>query len=211
VEVGAPSGRAKTILVDLTGKLPPRARRLRVTTGFEIYWDRIALFERGEKAGRTTLLTATAADLHHRGYSKLHRLADTAMLVPEYEEVESTPLWRITPSGWATRYGAVDELIVSRDNALVAVAGGDELTLEFAADNLPTKGSRMERDFFLWVSGWDKDSDFHVVTGTSIEPWPWHGLDDQNYGRQMRPAFTNDTWIPKYNTRWIGERILSRH
>jgi hypothetical protein len=133
------------------------------------------------------------------------------LLVPDYTHVQPAPLWRITPSGWATRYGPVDELIASGDNALALVCGGDELTLEFAVDRLPSKPAGAERDFFLFVSGWDKDSDFHVATGTTIEPLPWHGFNDQTYGTAQRPAFTNDAWIQQYNTRWVGERILSRH
>ena len=64
--------------------------------------------------------------------------------------------------------------------------------------------------FFLFTSGWDKDSDFHVASGTSIEPLPWHGLNDQTYATAPRPAFTNDAWMQQYNTRWVGPRILSR-
>jgi tetratricopeptide (TPR) repeat protein len=210
VEVGAPSGRAKTILVDLAGKLPPGAQRLRVTAAFEIHWDRLALFERaGEAQTQVTRFIPSRTDLHRRGYSEMSALLGTSLLVPNYEKVESQPLWRLTPGGWATRYGAVDELVRDRDNALALICAGDELTLEFAAENLPAKPAAAVRDYFLFVSGWDKDSDFHVVSGTTIEPWPWHGLNDQTYGTQPRPAFTNDAWMQKYNTRWVGPRILS--
>ena len=211
--VGAPSGRAKTVLVDLAGKLPPGARRLRVTAAFEIHWDRLALLERADETQtRVTRLTPARTDLHRRGYSEMQPVTPSAptLLVPDYAAVQSTPLWRITPGGWATRYGAVDELIASRDNALALVAAGDELTLEFAADQLPPKPVRQERDFFVFLSGWDKDSDFHVASGTTIEPWPWHGLNDQTYATQPRPTFTNDAWIQHYNTRWIGPLIHSR-
>ena len=239
VEVGAPSGRAKTILVDLADKLPVGARRLRVTTAFEIHWDRIALFERAsESSMRVVQLPPTHTDLHRRGYSEMVSLSRShgrsrndepaghnwslvppvdllsngaaTLLVPDYDRVETTPLWRITPSGWATRYGAVDELLAARDNALVLVTGGDELSLAFAAEKLPPKQDGMEREFFLLVSGWDKDSDFHVASGTTIEPLPWHGQDDQAYRLRPRPAFTNDAWIQEYNTRWVGPRILSQ-
>jgi hypothetical protein len=232
VEVGAPSGRAKTILVDLANKLPSGTRRLRVTTAFEIHWDRVALFERtNELRPRVTRLSPTRTDLHWRGYSEMIevgrdvviaplnvtnpqsgavRTPRPTLLAPDYSRVQSTPLWRTTPSGWATRHGSVDELISARDNALAIVVGGDELTLEFAADQLPLKPEGTVRDFFLLTSGWDKDSDFHVAAGDRIEHLPWHGLDDQIYGTQPRPAFTNDAWIQKYNTRWIGQRIVSR-
>ncbi len=46
VDVGAPAGKTKTILVDLAKKLPPGARRLRLTTAFEIHWDSAALCEK---------------------------------------------------------------------------------------------------------------------------------------------------------------------
>src|SRR2546425_10903325 len=51
VVVGAPCGKTKTIVVDLTGKLPAGSRRLRLSTAFEIHWDRIALFEKVQTAG----------------------------------------------------------------------------------------------------------------------------------------------------------------
>ena len=38
--VGMPAGKTKTILVDLAGRLPAGTRRLRLTTTFEIRWDR---------------------------------------------------------------------------------------------------------------------------------------------------------------------------
>ncbi len=232
VELGAPSGRAKTIVTDLSGKLPSGARRLRVTAAFEIHWDRVALFERGGRgANASHAPRSDRTDLHRRGYSEMVEVgrgvltapASTSgtpdgavrtprptLLVPDYSRVNAAPLWRLTPSGWATRYGEVDELVTSRDNALAIIAAGDELTLEFAAEKLPAKPENTEREFFVFVSGWDKDSDFHVKTGTTIEPLPWHGLNDQTYGNVPRPAFTNDAWIQKYNTRWVGERILSR-
>ena len=221
VELGAPSGRAKTILTDLTGKLPSGTRRLRINAAFEIHWDRIALFERVDENQTTiTRVAPTHTDLHWRGYSQMVEVGHSSSagqatgtplpIVPDYARVTGTPLWRLTPSGWATRYGAVDELLAARDNALVLVCGGDELSLEFDANRLPPKASGSERDFFVFVSGWDKDSDFHVASGTTIAPLPWHGLNDQTYSTDARPAFTNDAWIQKYNTRWVGERIMAR-
>jgi hypothetical protein len=214
VELGAPSGRAKTIITDLTGKLPSGTTRLRVTAAFEIHWDRIALFEpAGETQTRVTRLAPARTDLQFRGYSQMKPFAANVptLIVPDYADVQSTPLWRISPSGWATRYGDVNELVNARDNALVLICGGDELTLEFSAAQLPPKSADAERDFFIFVSGWDKDSDFHVRTGTTLEPLPWHGLNDQTYGAAPRPAFSNDAWIEKYNTRWVGPRIFSRN
>jgi hypothetical protein len=66
------------------------------------------------------------------------------------------------------------------------------------------------REFFLYSVGWDKDSDFHVECGTTVGPLPFHGMADQLYGKQERPAGIDDAWIEKWNTRWVGPLTLSR-
>jgi hypothetical protein len=85
--------------------------------------------------------------------------------------------------------------------------GGDELTLRFAENRLPAKPTGSTRDFFMYTDGWDKDADFHVARGTTVEPLPYHGMDDQLY-RQL-PATTPE-WATKYNTRWVGPETLKR-
>ncbi len=211
VTAGAPAGKTKTILVDLVGKLPPGSRRLRLSTAFEFHWDRAALFEkRNNSETKITTLAPTATDLHWRGFSGFADLPWSQPLTPVYEGATPNPHWRITPGGWCTRYGEVAELIAAQDNALVLLNGGDELTLSFSADQLPPKPPGVTREFFFYSVGWDKDSDFHVAAGTTVEPLPWHGMDDQLYGHQPRPTFTNDAWMHKFNTRWVGQKILTR-
>lgn len=205
VVVGAPAGNTKTILVDLDGKLHPGSHRLKISAAFELHWDRAALFEKRDPADtRVTVIEPGATDLHERGYSQYLPQPWGQPLTPDYATVKPTPPWRVTPSGWATRYGSVDELIAGTDNALALVAAGDELTVEFPAERVSPLPPGSTRDFFLSLVGWDKDSDFHVARGTQMEPLPWHGFDDQRYGEQPRPAFPNDAWIQKYNTRWVG-------
>ena len=211
IVAGAPVGKTKTILVDLQDKLPAGARRLRLSTAFEIHWDRVALFEKRD--GSETQIATLAplhADLHWRGYSEFEDWPWQLPLTPNYDRVGQTANWRITPEGWCTRYGEVGELIAVKDNALALLNGGDELTLSFSVTQLPAKSSGAVRDFFLFSSGWDKDADFHCELGYQVEPLPWHGLEDQSYGKQSRPAFPNDDWIKKYNTRWVGPNALSR-
>jgi Flp pilus assembly protein TadD len=211
VVVGAPAGKTKTIVVDLTGKLPTGSRRLRLSEAFEIHWDRIALFEKRDPSDTMIYrLAPTKTDLHWRGFGELANLPWYMPLTPVYEKVKQTPPWRITPMGWCTRYGEVDELISGRDNALALLNGGDELTLSFAADKLPKKSAGTARDFLLYTVGWDKDSDFHVARGLTVGPLPFHGMDDQLYGRQPRADFSDDDWIKNYNTRWVGPYTLRR-
>jgi tetratricopeptide (TPR) repeat protein len=211
VVVGAPCGKTKTILADLTGRLPAQAHRLRLTQAFELHWDRIALFEKADPAGtRLVELRPASAHLHWRGFGRLEALAADQPLTPSYDPTRPTPVFDFLPTGWCTRYGPVLDLVLERDNALALVNGGDELTLAFAADRIPARPDGQARDFFLLATGWDKDSDFHVKLGTTVEPLPWHGMSDQLYGREARPRFTNDAWIQKYNSRWVGPRFLVR-
>ena len=211
VTAGAPAGKTKTIVIDLEGKLPPGSHKLRLTAGFEIHWDRIAMFEKmGEANARVTTLAPDGSNLHWRGFSEFEDLPWTQPLTPKYDAVTPDAKWRAAVSGWCTRYGAVDELIAKRDEALVLLNGGDELTLRFDEKRVPPKEAGTVREFFFYADGWDKDADFHVAEGTRVEPLPFHGMDDQRYGKQSRPATLSDGWISKYNTRWIGPETLKR-
>lgn len=208
VNFGAPVGKTKRMIVDLTGKLPAGTHRLRITTAFEIHWDRIALMEkRNNSETRITLVAPGKADLHWRGFSEYEDFPWHQPLTPDYDKVTSTAKWTITPAGWCTRYGPVNELVADRDNALALLNGGDELTLSFP--QVPSQ-SRAMRDFFLYTVGWDKDADFHCARGWEIEPLPWHGMDDQKYGKESRPPFPSDKLMQKYNTRWVGPHTFTR-
>ncbi len=212
VVVGAPAGKTKTIVVDLAGRLPAGSKRLRLSTAYEIHWDRIALFEKRDNAAtRTLALTPTRTDLHWHGYGEYENWPWYYPLTPRHDRVNSSAKWTIMPMGWCTRYGEVNELIARRDNALALINGGDELTLSFGADRLPAKSPGSVRNFFLYTVGWEKDSDFHCELGWQVEPLPWHGMDDQLYGHQVRPPFpAADALMQKYNTRWVGPYTLTR-
>lgn len=211
VQVGAPAGKTKTILADLTGILPAGARRLRLTQSFEIHWDRIALLHRAPPDSfREHRLSPTVADLHPRGFSAFADLPASEPLTPLYDQLLPRPNWRYTPSGWATRHGDVRELVQHRDQGLAIVAAGDELTLEFETATLPAPAQGSQRTFFLWSVGWDKDADYHVAAGNTIEPLPWSGMDDQRHGIEPRPAFPSDELHARYNTRWVGPHALAQ-
>src|SRR5262249_26216314 len=158
----APAGKTKTILVDLNGKLPAGALRLRLTTAFEIHWDCALLCERVDAdANRVVSLAPEHASLQWHGFGQVEALPDYLPLTPLYEKTQAEPPWSRTPAGWCTRYGPVEELVRDRDEALVLLNGGDELALSFPAGQLPPKPEGLSRDFFLYVVGWDKDADFH--------------------------------------------------
>ena len=210
VLVGAPAGKTKTILVDLAGKLPTGVRRLRLSTAFEIHWDRIALFSRDDTAPKAATIAATRADLHWHGFGEFEPLASDQPLTPSHERVRQDAPWRITPSGWCTHYGDVRPLIGTRDEALALLNGGDEITMDFPLAGLGPKPAGWTRSLFFFSSGWDKDADNNVARGWTVEPLPFHGMDDQHYGQQPRPAFPSDALMREFTTRWIGPMMLSR-
>lgn len=209
VVVGAPSGKTKGIVVSLKDKLPGTTQRLRLTQAFEIHWDRIALFQYGESV-RGQAARASVADLHWRGYSELADLPWDAPHTPIHDRLLPQPRWRTTPSGWATRYGDVRELLAETDDALVLVAGGDALDLLFPAEDLPELKTGWQRTAFLHLVGWDKDADYHVVAGRTIDPLPWHGMDYQAYGHEGPPPGAAADWNQRTRTRWVGPRTFSR-
>ncbi len=68
-EVGYPAGVNHMMTVELTGKIRPTDRRLRVSSNMEIYWDQVFLAP--HDAGSELRIQEVApreADLHFRGY-----------------------------------------------------------------------------------------------------------------------------------------------
>ncbi len=190
VVVGMPAGKTKTILCDLAGKVPRGAKRLRLTTTFELRWDRIALGERVAAAEvQSHELAPTGARLRWRGFSEIKSRAPGHPQTPAYANVSERPPWRTTPQGWCTRYGDVLELAKTSDERLVLVNAGDALTLRFAAKSLPPVPPDRVRTFFFHSVGWEKDGDHNVVEGDMVEPLPVSAPGD---------------WQLEYNTRWVA-------
>jgi len=209
VTVGALSGKTKTIVVDLIGKLPAGSHKLRLSTAFEIHWDRIALFEKSPTQATEQSFAPTEAVLAWHGFGQYEDRPWTQPLTPIYDRVAQTPPWVVTPSGWCTRYGDVRELLAKQDDALVILDAGDEVKLSFDGASLPPKAPGMQRDFFLYTDGWDKDADYHVSFGDTVGPMPYHGVNDQEYGRDDR-NHAKAGWEGQYNTRWVDGRTLHR-
>ena len=191
ITVGMPAGKTKTIAIDLTDKLAPGVRRLRLRTSVELRWDRIALFERlPASALEIHTVQPASAQLQPRGFSEIRARAVNHPTTPDWYTVFERPPWRTTPEGWVTRFGDVLPLVTHRDARLVLLNGGDALELRFPASDLPPPERGRTRTFFFYSVGWDKDGDHNVVTGDSVEPLPVVAEDDD--------------WRIRYNTRWVS-------
>ncbi|HEV2989417.1 MAG TPA: FG-GAP-like repeat-containing protein, partial [Candidatus Angelobacter sp.] len=81
-DMGIPSGKPKSMVVDLTGKFLSASREIRIVTNLCVYWDEIFLSTKTVSPDvRLTRLNTESADLHYRGFS--HAILDATRNRPE--------------------------------------------------------------------------------------------------------------------------------
>ncbi len=181
-DMGIPSGKPKTIVVDLAGKFLSRSREVRIVTNLCVYWDEIFLIDDSRAPQvRLTRINADAANLHFRGFSR--PVIDRTRQQPEqflYDQVRPISNWNPTP-GFYTRYGDVQPLVQSADDRMVIMGSGDELKLRFPATNLPALPNGWKRDYLLLVDGWAKDADANTAYSESVQPLPFHAMSAYPY------------------------------
>jgi len=202
--LGFPSGKDKTVVIDLAGLFPTRDHHVRLRTNMQIYWDQAFVADTGRGAARVTTLEPVAGDLHFRGFSRMYRRG--GRYGPhwfDYDHVTAESPWRPI-TGAATRYGDVRPLLDRGDDQYVVMVPGDEVTVEFdtlAAAPLPG----WTRTFILYSDGWIKDSDLNTADGTTIGPLPYHAI--KSYPYAPGDAYPADSarlrYLREYNTRII--------
>lgn len=203
-DMGMPSGKTKTMAVDLTGKFEGASRQVRIVTNLCVYWDEVFLGESSTPPpARLTASDAALARLRFRGFSRVRIHPERKQ--PEHFEhaiVAPVSLWNPTP-GLYTRYGEVGELLTTADDRMVIMGSGDELRLSFDAAAFPALPSGWKRDFLLLVDGWAKDRDANTAFSQSVEPLPFHGMSQYPYPAAER--FPDDAaqqaYRSTYNTR----------
>ena len=179
-DLGFPAGKNKTILIDLrqvTAAGVAHARRLRLRTNLEVYWDRLAVAEGIETPTLSTVrLQPDRAELRYRGFSKTDYSNRRLPEIPVYDTIANvTQRWRDLV-GYYTRFGDVRELLDSVDDRYVIMNAGDELRLSFRAPAPPAPGST--RDFVLIGDGWEKDGDYNTTFSKTVQPLPSHDRPD---------------------------------
>jgi tetratricopeptide (TPR) repeat protein len=203
-DMGIPSGKPKTIAVDLTGKFLSASREVRIETSLCVYWDEIFLSEdTGEPPVALTEWAPAAAELRFRGFSQ--PVIHPERLQPEgfdYQTFMPVSEWNPTP-GLYTRYGDVRELLSDIDDRLVIMGSGDEVRLRFDAQALPPLPAGWRRDFLLKVDGWAKDADANTAFSQSVEPLPFHAMSRYPYppGERFPDDEAHRAYQAHYNTR----------
>jgi hypothetical protein len=181
-DMGIPSGKPKTISVDLTGKFLSASREIRIVTNLCVYWDEIFLIDDARvPQTKLTPLSAETGDLHFRGFSRA--VVDPERRQPErflYSDVRPISNWNPTP-GLYTRYGDVTPLLQSADDRMAIMGSGDEVTIEYPATSLPPLPAGWTRDFLLKVDGWAKDADANTAFSDNVLPLPFHAMSSYPY------------------------------
>ncbi|MGH9747986.1 MAG: FG-GAP-like repeat-containing protein [Candidatus Acidiferrales bacterium] len=205
-DMGFPAGLSRTMVVDLTGKLPAGSRFIRITTNLKIYWDRI----RVDNSARNIPFTVTevplaSARLDFRGYPRVVEGNPINDLSYIYEQVSATgPYTR--QIGNYTRYGDVTDLVRKIDEKYVIYGSGDEVSVDFDATHLPDLPEGWKRDYFFYADGFAKDMDFYAAHGDTVTPLPFHTLVPYPYpaGMEYPEDKAHLEYLLDYNTRPVA-------
>ncbi len=207
--IGFPSGKDKTIVVDLAGIFPTADHRVRIRTNMQIYWDQAFVAQDlASTSVKTTTLTPISADLHFRGFSRMYRKGGRyGPYWFAYDDVAKESPWRPI-EGAFTRFGDVLPLLRDPDDMYVIMGPGDEATIQFDAGPAGSLPPGWKRDFLLYTDGWIKDSDLNTAFGTTVGPLPYHGARSYPYG--STESYPRDPqhrrYLREYDTRIVKGR-----
>jgi Flp pilus assembly protein TadD len=204
-DMGFPAGLPRTVTVDLTGKLPIGATRLRISTNLQIYWDQALVDNEpsADPAVITTELPLAHASLAFRGYPHQIDGRTPGDLTYNYQQISATGPF-VPHRGAYTRYGDVTPLLQSVDDKFVIFGTGEDMDLEFSDRTLPSLPKGWSRDFFFYANGFVKDMDFYEATPFNVGALPFHGMSTYPYPATEHyptdPAHT--AYQLEYNTRF---------
>lgn len=181
-DMGFPAGLPRTIVVDLTGRLPAGTRRIRITTNLQIYWDQI-LVDNGRDAqasARQVELPLATAHLDFRGYPQQVEGKTPGDLTYRYDHISATGPFQ-WQRGSYTKYGNVTPLLHKVDNQYVIFGSGEEIDAEFSAAPLPPLPAHWKRDYFFYADGFVKDMDFYEALPFTVAQLPFHQMTTYPY------------------------------
>jgi tetratricopeptide (TPR) repeat protein len=210
-DMGFPAGGPRTMTADLSGKLPPGTKKIRITTNLQIYWDNVLVSRTPQESKnkaeslRLTAVPLSHASLDYRGFPLKIEGTPPGNVQYVYEKASATgPYTR--PAGTYTRYGDVLPLLTSLDDKFVVFGSGDEVRLDFDPTQLPALPQGWVRDYFFAANGYEKDMDFYAAQGNSVAPLPFLKMGDYPYS--ARQSFPLDdahlNYLLEYNTRQMS-------
>ncbi len=198
-DVGFPAGLERTIVVNLTDKLPEGSRRIRLVSNLEIYWDQVLIDDHAEAEARTSEIPLSLATLHFRGYPTQIEGASPGDLNYDYDRVSiSGPFQH--QRGSYTRMGDVTALLKSIDDHFVIFGSGEEIAADFDAEHLPTLAPHWKRDYFFYANGFVKDMDWWDASPFTVAQLPFHAMSAYPYPDSE--DFPQDSQSLDYQLNW---------
>jgi hypothetical protein len=202
-DMGFPAGLERTMVADLTGKIPAGIRRIRIVNNLKIYWDAIRIDQTPEQRNvHVTEVPLANATLDFLGFPKESRLTPASDTTYSYSARSMTgPYARA--AGNYTRYGDVKTLLRVADDRFVVFSSGEGVKLDFDAKSLPAVPAGWVRDYFFYADGFEKDMDFYAAHAFTVEPLPKHGLKPYPYapGKGYPDDRAHTRYELEYNTR----------
>lgn len=200
-DMGFPAGLPRTIVVDLTGKLPAGTRRIRIRTNLQIYWDQV-LVDNGADAAdqaREIELPLASAHLAFRGYPKQVDGKTPGDITYDYQSISATgPFhWQ---RGAYTSYGSVTPLLQAKDNQYVIFGSGEDIDAEFSDAALPALPAHWKRDYFFYADGFVKDMDFYEALPFTVAELPFHEMSTYPY--PAREHYPDNANTVNYHLDW---------
>ena len=210
-EPGFPAGKGKSVLVDLTGRIPTSDGRIRITSTLRIHWDAFAVSVRPDREQVITELPLQSARHDYRGMGE--PIIDATGERPwrySHDRLVGFHRWGQRPVGMLTRYGDVLELLRAKDSRYSTVAAGDVVELAFDASRLPPLEKGWVRDYCLTTIGWVKDADMNQAVRETVGPLPFHGMSRYPYPNtesHPHPDFVKE-WFTRPSRPLDNEKAL---
>jgi tetratricopeptide (TPR) repeat protein len=208
-DMGFPAGLARTMVADLTGKIPAGTRRIRIVNNLKIYWDAIRIDQTAEvKSVEVHEVPLANASLEFLGFPREIRLHPASDTVYSYTQRSPTGPYAHA-SGNYTRYGDVKALLIHSDDKFAVFSSGEGVKLDFDPRGLPTLRTGWIRDYFFYADGFEKDLDFYAAHAFTVEPLPHHGNISYPYPDGQEYPLDNDhlQYKLEYNTRTRSDRM----
>jgi len=208
-DMGFPAGLERTMIADLTGKLPLGTRRIRIVTNLKIYWDAIRIDQTPDlRDVRVSEVPLAKAALDFLGYPREIRLQPASDTTYSYSRRSmSGPYARA--AGNYTRYGDVYDLLHASDDRFAVFGSGEGVKLDFDPKALPGLPTGWVRDYFFYADGFEKDLDFYAADAFTVEPLPRHSMLPYPYpeGKDYPGDAEHLKYQLEYNTRTRSDRM----
>jgi len=199
-EAGFPAGLQRTIVIDLTGKLPAGTHRIRLMSNLEIYWDQVLIDQSSDADARTSEVPLASATLHFRGYPKQIEGASPGDLDYDYDRVSLTgPFQR--ERGNYTGLGDVTTLVRGIDDRFAIFGSGEEIAAEFDPASLPPLPPHWKRDYFFYANGFVKDMDWWDGSPFTVAQLPFHGMSTYPYPESEKSPLDAESSL-EYQLNW---------